>query len=168
MNLDNDYDSDGNNIVPCPICLNAYCPSKEGGKCPEEDEFMKSQSPQTTFAEKKVEEWEKNFDGLAAGGFFNNRYTGGANYSRTKIFIRDLLATERTAARKDERAVFENMMQFVKDLPHRCPQCGKASESGMTYGKMYAVNALWGRCPKCAMGNGATTTKVALNNPQEV
>lgn len=41
MNLDNDYDNDGNNIVPCPICLNEHCASKEGGKCPEEDDFMK-------------------------------------------------------------------------------------------------------------------------------
>lgn len=24
----NDYDDDGNNIVPCPLCLNTYCPSK--------------------------------------------------------------------------------------------------------------------------------------------
>lgn len=39
MNLDNDYDNDGNNIVPCPICLSNYCPSKEDGKCPEEDMF---------------------------------------------------------------------------------------------------------------------------------
>lgn len=42
MNLDNDYDSDGNNIVPCPICLSAHCPSKEDGKCPQEEEFIKS------------------------------------------------------------------------------------------------------------------------------
>ena len=39
MNLDNDYDNDGNNIVPCPICMSNYCPSKEDGKCPEEDMF---------------------------------------------------------------------------------------------------------------------------------
>jgi hypothetical protein len=42
MNIDNDYDEDGNNIVPCPICLNQYCPSKEGGKCPEEEDFIKA------------------------------------------------------------------------------------------------------------------------------
>lgn len=42
MNLDNDYDSEGNNIVPCPLCLNVYCPSKEDGKCPYEEEFVKS------------------------------------------------------------------------------------------------------------------------------
>lgn len=39
MNLDNDYDEDGNNIVPCPICGSNFCPSKEDGKCPEEDMF---------------------------------------------------------------------------------------------------------------------------------
>lgn len=42
MNLDDDFDSDGNNIVPCPICLSSHCPSKEDGKCPEEDEYIKS------------------------------------------------------------------------------------------------------------------------------
>lgn len=40
MNLDDDYDSDGNNIVPCPICLNVYCASKDGGECPDEKEFV--------------------------------------------------------------------------------------------------------------------------------
>ena len=43
MNPD-DYDDDGNNIVPCPICMSKYCPSKycpskEDGKCPDEDMF---------------------------------------------------------------------------------------------------------------------------------
>ncbi len=43
MNPD-DYDEDGNNIVPCPICNDVYCPSKDGyeGKCPEEDDFINS------------------------------------------------------------------------------------------------------------------------------
>lgn len=40
MNVDYDYDDDGNNIVPCPICLNIYCKSKDGEKCPEEDAFL--------------------------------------------------------------------------------------------------------------------------------
>jgi hypothetical protein len=36
----NDYDDDGNNIVPCPICNNVHCAGNEdGGKCPEEDMF---------------------------------------------------------------------------------------------------------------------------------
>lgn len=36
----NDYDEDGNNIVPCPICLNVHCPSKEDGfECPESAAF---------------------------------------------------------------------------------------------------------------------------------
>ena len=42
MNTDNDYDEDGNNIVPCPICLSEFCLSKEGEKCPEEDEFARA------------------------------------------------------------------------------------------------------------------------------
>ena len=37
----NDYDEDGNNIVPCPICMSNYNPCKDGGKCPEEDEFIR-------------------------------------------------------------------------------------------------------------------------------
>jgi len=44
MNKD-DYDEDGNNIVPCPICGDAHCPSTNfdlNGKCPEEDEFIKA------------------------------------------------------------------------------------------------------------------------------
>ena len=63
MNLDNDYDSDGNNIVPCPICLNVYCPSKEDGKCPEEDEYIKSfDTPQRD--EEHKEEWERDWEKL--------------------------------------------------------------------------------------------------------
>ena len=41
MNPD-DYDEDGNNIVPCPICMDVYCPSKEDGECPKEKEFVES------------------------------------------------------------------------------------------------------------------------------
>ncbi len=48
MNTDNDYDEDGNNIVPCPICLNVHCASKEGGKCPEEDKFVKAMTTPET------------------------------------------------------------------------------------------------------------------------
>lgn len=38
-----DYDEDGNNIVPCPICGSNYCPSKfdDNTKCPEEDDYVK-------------------------------------------------------------------------------------------------------------------------------
>lgn len=41
MNLDNDYDNDGNNIVPCPICGNVYCPSNSNPdeQCPEEEQY---------------------------------------------------------------------------------------------------------------------------------
>lgn len=52
----NDYDNDGNNIVPCPICLCNYNPCKHGGKCPEEDEFVREMS-----VAKIVEEFLTNF-----------------------------------------------------------------------------------------------------------
>lgn len=36
-----DYDEDGNNIVPCPICLDKHCQGKEeGGTCPDEAQFV--------------------------------------------------------------------------------------------------------------------------------
>lgn len=65
MNLDNDYDSDGNNIVPCPICLDVHCPSKEEGKCPEEHEFVRAMTTNTledTTIEKLAMEIAKLFD----------------------------------------------------------------------------------------------------------
>ena len=49
---ENDYDEDGNNIVECPICLSVHCPSKEGGKCPEEDDFIKSMNKENTIVSK--------------------------------------------------------------------------------------------------------------------
>lgn len=37
----NDYDEDGNNIVPCPLCMSNHNPCKYDGKCPKEDEFIR-------------------------------------------------------------------------------------------------------------------------------
>ena len=39
---DDDFDEEGNNIVQCPLCGDTYCPNKEGGVCPYEEEFIKS------------------------------------------------------------------------------------------------------------------------------
>ena len=41
---ENDYDEDGNNIVPCPICLSTYCPNNkdDGGKCPDAEQFIRT------------------------------------------------------------------------------------------------------------------------------
>lgn len=39
--MEQDYDEDGNNIVPCPICNNVQCPGNNDGKCPEEDAYVK-------------------------------------------------------------------------------------------------------------------------------
>jgi hypothetical protein len=47
---ENDYDEDGNCIVPCPLCLDVHCPAnqfdqngnKRGDvKCPEEEAFVR-------------------------------------------------------------------------------------------------------------------------------
>lgn len=59
MNTTQDYDNDGNNIVPCPICLDTYCLSKEGGKCPDEDEFIESMSiPKIIYSTDKPPVWD--------------------------------------------------------------------------------------------------------------
>jgi len=43
MNPD-DYDDDGNCIVPCPICNNVHCPSNSDDSvpCPEEADYIQS------------------------------------------------------------------------------------------------------------------------------
>ena len=54
MNRDNDYDNDGNNIVPCPICLDVYCSGKESGKCPEEEAYSKDHSIEEMVEQKQL------------------------------------------------------------------------------------------------------------------
>ncbi len=65
-----DYDEDGNNIVPCPICLNVHCLSKEGGKCPEEAAFIKDLKNSTPnwkeYFKKHPDERRNALDELAA------------------------------------------------------------------------------------------------------
>lgn len=57
----NDYDNDGNNIVPCPICLDNYCPSKNGGECPEEEEFARYYAPKDiVYVFKAGSVWQDN------------------------------------------------------------------------------------------------------------
>lgn len=48
-----------------------------------------------------VEDWEKEFDTLCEKGFADNRYTGTANYSRLKIYIRTLLHATEARVRRD-------------------------------------------------------------------
>lgn len=60
MDFRDDYDEDGNNIVPCPICLSAHCPSKEGGKCPEEDAYVASfATPLQQLQEEVRKQWQR-------------------------------------------------------------------------------------------------------------
>lgn len=67
MDISQDYDNDGNNIVPCPICLSQFCPSKEGGKCPEEDDYKRATdtkddpNPITASRERIVAEYDEQW-----------------------------------------------------------------------------------------------------------
>ena len=68
----NDYDEDGNNIVPCPICMSNFNPCKDGGKCPDEDEFVRSVEAkqfiesQQELAKKIDDYYRENFDDSTA------------------------------------------------------------------------------------------------------
>lgn len=96
MNTDNDYDNDGNNIVPCPICLSVYCPSKEGGKCPEEDEYIKSmQAPHT-----EQKGWREEF----RSSFVTTRGTNHPPYDMLYLiesFIERTLQEQREEIRQE-------------------------------------------------------------------
>ena len=59
---------------------------------------------------------------------------------------------------KHERLCFENGMQFIGHLQHRCPQCGKESQTKMSWLESYKINALWGRCFECASKDNSSTS----------
>jgi len=66
--MENDYDEDGNNIVPCPMCLDVHCRSKEirsvtKEKCPEEDEFIKHMNHEETIKGMKEKKCTVTFIG---------------------------------------------------------------------------------------------------------
>lgn len=65
-NFDDDYDNDGNNIVPCPICGDVRCPSNEDRKCPEEDAFVRGVELSEIFKAKLTEEEIKKATGIIA------------------------------------------------------------------------------------------------------
>lgn len=68
MNPD-DYDDDGNNIVPCPICLSIYCIGKTYGTCPEEEDFVMSLDLNKKIAQIELE----IIDDIPSGGRFFQR-----------------------------------------------------------------------------------------------
>ena len=102
----NDYDEDGNNIVPCPICMSNYCPSKENGKCPKEDEFIKDMSK-----EKSVEEIVEEFEPLLklldkADKLIKQEY-------RTGVSSRVLATHKLTQTLQTERQKREEVIQRI-------------------------------------------------------
>ncbi len=60
----------------------------------------------------------------------------------------EFVINQKAKAKDQEKKIFENGMASIKDLKHRCPQCGK--EAKMSYQEAYRLNALWGKCFECA------------------
>lgn len=109
----NDYDDDGNNIVPCPICLSQYCPSKDGGKCPDEEDFIKS------ITNMNNKQWEEELmDEFAV--MFERAYRGGdESYWVIKLenFIRQREAEIRKEYEFDTNKSLEDKIDNIINNP---------------------------------------------------
>lgn len=70
----------------------------------------------------------------------------------------EFVVEQKEAARKHERLCFENGMQFVGHLQHRCPQCGEETQTKMSWLESYKVNALWGRCFECVSKDNSASS----------
>ncbi len=151
MNTDNDYDNDGNNIVPCPICLDQYCPSKgvscgncgkfiqppvpddwrgnctAGGthhfdfKCPEEDEFVRDMN----FKQALGEQWQTIF--LNAG-----TEKGLGDLSMMIGVVSGLLDKTRTAEQERVVGILQNMkgVYSARDVIEKATEAIMGNESG--------------------------------------
>ena len=109
----NDYDEDGNNIVPCPICMSNYCPSKENGKCPKEDEFIKDMSK-----EKSVEEIVEEFEPLLklldkADKLIKQEYRTGVS---SRVLATHKLTQTLKAERQKRDEALEEAGNYVDEL----------------------------------------------------
>lgn len=103
----NDYDEDGNNIVPCPICLSAHCPGKEGGKCPEEDEYATSMNK--TPIQQLLERSKEEFDALF---FLRTRTTKDDAWIESLIRKAYLLGLERAKECLPGRGIIEEKQGY--------------------------------------------------------
>jgi hypothetical protein len=122
MNLDNDYDNDGNNIVPCPICLDVYCPSKEGGKCPDEDEFVRSMNPLQQHLENSEKEFNEKFYEGGDNAIFCSEHKVYATPYELKSFLtaklREAYLIAAGEERKKIRAPFKQLLeQLAEEFP---------------------------------------------------
>lgn len=99
--------------------------------------------------------------------FVNNIDLSPSNHrliEQLKSFLshRETVAWE--ACLENERRVFVNGMSSIKDLQHRCPQCGKETGTRMTWLESYKINALWGRCFDCVSKDNSSSS---INHTQE-
>lgn len=111
MNIDNDYDNEGNNIVPCPICMSNYCPSKEDGKCPEEDMFAIECEIRML-----LDEYKETGD--------------RSRIANTLEFVEKIIKENKNQARQEER---ERAVEIIKDELRTAPL-----EVQMTKGIIFA------------------------------
>lgn len=119
MNLDQDYDNDGNNIVPCPICLSNYCPSKEDNvKCPEEDSFVKAMEekkynlklPKGYLSFSQIDLWLKSPD------TYRKKYYGGVNFAPSVAMVFGNEVTEAMERGEDWVAFIPRYPVFERKL----------------------------------------------------
>lgn len=140
----NDYDEDGNNIVPCPICLSNHCPSKEDGKCPEEEEFARDMQKQIgkslpTFIQQREGELLKLWD-------FSHKYIDGTDpRENVKRFHRESLRLQLEALVREVEGRMKPKHDWQKDEHGKrcvdgCTYCSHAE--GMTVGNNSALSDL--------------------------
>jgi len=163
---DNDYDEDGNNTVPCPICMSNYCPGKEDGKCPEEEEFVKALSTKEVCLEGAeckgtCEEWEKEFDRNfitpdKAIYYHGEDSNGAGGRINLKSFIHSLLATERTKAKEEGRQ--EERERVMKEFKI-CEPCFKNDQHNWNLCKCVCDTCPTGRKRQRDLLTALTPTK---------
>ena len=112
-----DHDNDGNNIVPCPICLDVYCPSKEDGKCPDEEEFVKNMTLQHL-----KEEGDKEFDRTDF-----DKDSGEYDFIRFDDNIKNFIHSERTKA---WTTAIDIALHEIKDSPKTFGPIDKEGRGG--------------------------------------
>lgn len=111
--------------------------------------------------------WEEEF--MKQYGYFcDGERIYGIPLKSLLSFIRQTLAKATAEARREEQEhwwlIRKNEIAFVKDLPHRCPSCGKPSPS-LTYGEALAINAMFGQCHDCVASAGSVSS-LSNKDPQ--
>lgn len=118
-----DYDDDGNNIVPCPICMDVHCPSKEEGKCPKEDEFARDLDL------KRLQ--EEGRDKIA--------YLLQGNYSCDRVWESWQVGTmrkENFAPLEESEEIIEDFMNLIQQERQKAYALGRTHENAKLKGEI--------------------------------